>query len=367
MLAIRKAKSLFTVVLTITCGAVCAAEGAVDIGVELKSNSYVKVMENAGPLAGTWSLKGITAWNGAKQVAFTCVSNRPYASATNGGGAMPNGNYVHQLSVFNQWDGVQTRSYRVMIAQPVGDSSIYARITAVTVSKEGVNLVDYPDPRDFKDDSSKISASYTDDGTISDFPITKLRLVRQTGYVESKGDDGACVNTGVYPGRETRIELDFELTGEWKLNDDLFGSYGENKNHTTYGEYPNTRCYVGSKTETFDPANAYISYNFSRESCTADTKYQGRNAVKVDGERHCIVVDFTENNINGKRSFEYWTDGVCNYTDDLYEPYAKKSPFPLSKDRPGSSRVFGTILRNAGKAYRCLPVSARRFPGNVPV
>ena len=340
MLTIRTAKFLFAAVLATTCGAVCAAEGAVDIGVELKSKSYVKVMENAGPLAGTWSLKGITAWNGAKQVAFTCVSNRPYASATNGGGAMPNGNYVHQLSVFNQWDGVRTRSYRVMIAQPVGDSSIYARITAVTVSQEGVNLVDYPDPRDFKDDSSKISASYTDDGTISDFPITKLRLVRQAGYVESKGDDGACVNTGVYPGRETRIELDFELTGEWKLNDDLFGSYGENKNHTTYGEYPNTRCYVGSKTETFDPANAYISYNFSRESCTADTKYQGRNAVKVDGERHCIVVDFTENNINGKRSFEYWTDGVCNYTDDLYEPYAKKSPFPLS--------IFGYNYKNSG-------------------
>ena len=73
----------------------------------LNSASYVKVMENTGPLAGTWTLTGITAWNGAAQVAFTCVSNRPYAAAYSASaqGALPAGNYVHQLSVFNQWDG----------------------------------------------------------------------------------------------------------------------------------------------------------------------------------------------------------------------------------------------------------------------
>lgn len=340
MLTMRKIAAVFAATAsTVLCASSYGADVR-EIDVSLVSTKYVKIMENTGPLAGTWSLEGITAWNGAAQVAFACTSNRPYASATNGGGAMPAGSYVHQLSVFNQWDGQRTRSYRVMIAQPVGGNDIYARITAVTISKEGVNLVDCPDPRNFEEDSTKIEASYIAEADIAKFSVTKLRLARQTGYVESKGDDGACVNTGVYPGRETRIELDFELTGEWKLNDDLFGSYGENKNHATYGEYPNTRCYVGSKTATFDPANAYISYNFSRESCTADTKYQGRNAVKVDGERHCIVVDFTENNINGKRSFEYWTDGVCNYTDDLYEPYAKKSPFPLS--------IFGYNFKNSG-------------------
>ena len=69
----------------------------------LNSASYVKVMENSGPLAGTWSLVGITAWNGTAQVPFTCVSNRPYASATMTAadaarGDMPTGNYVHQVS-----------------------------------------------------------------------------------------------------------------------------------------------------------------------------------------------------------------------------------------------------------------------------
>ena len=57
----------------------------------LNSASYVKVMENSGPLAGTWTLTGITAWNGAAQVAFSCVSNRPYAAANaaSAQGAMP--------------------------------------------------------------------------------------------------------------------------------------------------------------------------------------------------------------------------------------------------------------------------------------
>ena len=155
------------------------AYGGDQIAVSLNSIAYTRVLENAGPLAGRWSLSGITAWNGMEQTAFACVSNRLYASDTMALGdarlgAMPAGSYVHQLSVFNQWDGSRTRSYRVQIAQPVGDNDIYARVVAVTVSQEGVNLVDYPDPRDFKDDSTKISASYCAVADIAHLPVSGL-------------------------------------------------------------------------------------------------------------------------------------------------------------------------------------------------
>jgi len=167
----------------------------------LNSASYVKVMENTGPLAGTWTLTGITAWNGAAQVAFACVSNRPYAAAYSASalGAMPAGNYVHQLSVFNQWDGSRTRSYRVQLAQPVGGNDIYARVTAVTVSQEGVNLVDYPDIRDFEDDATKIAASYTAASDLADFPVTKLKFKKQGGYLESRAMPSSTFATA--PGR----------------------------------------------------------------------------------------------------------------------------------------------------------------------
>ena len=195
----------------------------------LNSAAYVKVMESSGPLAGTWSLVGITAWNGAAQVAFSVVSNRPYASGTlNSGdarlGEMPAGNYVHQLSVFNQWDGSRTRSYRVQLAQPVGGNDIYARVTAVTVSQEGVNLMDCPDPRELASDTSKIAASHTAAADIADFPVTKLKFKKQTGYLESEGD--AFISLGHCAGPNTRIEVDFELT-EVTVGKIPFGSYGD--------------------------------------------------------------------------------------------------------------------------------------------
>ena len=282
----------------------------------LNSASYVKVMENTGPLAGTWTLTGITAWNGAAQVAFTCVSNRPYAAAYSASaqGALPAGNYVHQLSVFNQWDGSRTRSYRVQLAQPVGGNDIYARVTAVTVSQEGVNLVDYPDIRDFKDDATKIAASYIAASDLANFPVTKLKFKKQTGYIQSNGARDACVNTGYYPGPNTRVEFDFEFTG-LDQGAEPFGSWNDASNVGLY-------CYLGSSS-SFD-TNPQLSYRLS--SATTGNG-QSSNAYRVEiNHRYCVVVDFSST----AGSFEVWTGGVRGLKNTLAAPNAARSRFPMS-------------------------------------
>jgi len=284
----------------------------------LNSTSYVKVMENSGPLAGTWTLTGITAWNGAAQVAFTCVSNRPYASGTlNSGdarlGEMPAGNYVQQLSVFNQWDGSRTRSYRVQLAQPVGGNDIYARVTAVTVSQEGENLVDYPDLRELSGDASKVEASHADNANLANFPVTKLKFKKQSGYVSSNGDGGMSVNTGVFAGPNTRIELDFQFT-EIENGRHLFGFWGDDTSS------PCCDCYIGADTV----GNRYFTFICSKEAM--DGTQQATNLAGADLGRHCVVVDFSE----GNRVAEVWTDGVLDGSFSLSAPSTLKSPYPLT-------------------------------------
>ena len=348
------AASLATAMLTTSASAFAPAIGGGEIDVSLDSTAYVKVLDESGPLAGTWSLNGITAYNGTAQVAFAAVSNRPYASDTMASadafrGEMPIGKYVHQLSVFNQWDGSRTRSYRVMIAQPVGGNDIYARIAAVTVSQEGVNLVDCPDPRILKDDVTKIAASYTASADIANFPVTKLTFKRQNGYVASNGDGGMSVNTGVFAGPNTRIELDFQFT-EIESGRHLFGFWGNDTSS------PCCDCYIGTDNQ----GNRYFTFICSKAAM--DGTQQAFNLAGADLGRHCAVVDFTE----GKRVAEVWTDGVLDSRFSLSAPSAWKSPYPLtffqrnyqangllaegntSKMRVYGFRVYedGTLVRN---------------------
>ena len=283
----------------------------------LHSASYVKVMENSGPLAGTWSLVGITAWNGAEQVAFTCVSNRPYAAANaaSAQGAMPAGNYVHQLSVFNQWDGSRTHSYRVQLAQPVGGNDIYARVTAVTVSQEGVNLVDCPDPRELASDTSKIAASYTAASELANFPVTKLKFKKQSGYLESEGD--AFISLGHCAGPNTRIEVDFELT-EVTVGKIPFGSYGDSSTGN-----PQFELFISYSSQS-DTRPRY-SWRFSG----ANFALQTMNCDLADCDRHVISFDATTRT---------YTSGSYTYTFD--NPMLnKKSACPLS--------VFGRSVNSA--------------------
>jgi len=331
----------------------------------LNSASYVKVMENTGPLAGTWTLTGITAWNGAAQVAFACVSNRPYAAAysSSAQGALPAGNYVQQLSVFNQWDGSRTRSYRVQLAQPVGGNDIYARVTAVTVSQEGINLVDYPDIRDFKDDATKIAASYTDAADIDGFPITKLVFKKQSGYLESEGD--AFISLGHCAGPNTRIEVDFELT-EIKFGTMPFGSYGD----STTGN-PLFELFI-SYSSTADQRLKY-SWEFS----DAGGARQSMNCDLADYDRHVIAFDAPTMTYTSRKNGEF----VSTYPFENMQLLAKTSSVPMSvfgrgtrkyasaaADFGGATKmkVYGVNIYESGKLVKCfVPCMRGGIPGLV--
>ena len=275
--------------------ATARAANVSEIAVSLNSSAYVKVAE--GMLKDTLSLSGITAYNGMAQVDFVCVSNRPYATTTSAVSGLPAGSYVHQLSVFNNWDGSRTRSYRVQLAQPDGTTDIYARIPCVTVSQEGVNLVDYPDIRDFKDDSSKIAGSYTDDATIAGFPVTKLRLRRiDAPYIESDGTSG--ISTGYRMNGTSRLEVDFAIpdvsdTSEWN-ECRIFGT-----DNSTYEPTLQTCLYA---TYTASNGNKFFRLRAKTSSSSQFAKYRSG----VDTDRHTAIFDLP----NAKMVF--MTDGVTN-------------------------------------------------------
>ena len=263
--------------------------GGGDVAVELNSAAYKKVMEDAGPLAGNWSLPGIVAWNGAEQVAYSVVSNRPYDSGTLAAGSaecgeMPLGPYVCRLSVFNHWSGERTYSYRMMVAQPVGSYDIYARVTAVTISAAGVNLVNHPDIRKLVG-TEAIEFAYTKDDPddLARFPVSRLRFKQQNGYIESDGNLGFC--TGYYVGPNTKLELDFALTSiaaeeEGKC---LMAIESPNDTGSSYATtLPRFLFYVGKVDEK-------LRLTFKGSKANGDV--QGYNFYDADLDRHTVVID----------------------------------------------------------------------------
>ena len=270
-------------------------------------------------------------------------------------GDMPTGNYVHQVSVFNQWDGLRTRSYRVQIAQPVGGNDIYARILAVTVSQPGVNLMDHPDIREIRTDSSKIEyycSTSENKEDIANFPVTALRLVRQSGYVESEGD--AFISLGHCAGPNTRIEVDMQLT-EVKLGPCPFGSWGD-----------------GSSNPLFE---LYMSHSgdevlkYSWEYSGADGVRKAMNCNVADLNRHVIAFDATTRK---------YTSGSYTYTF-AEQMLDKTSTVPMSVFGRGTSsaatqaghfggaakmKVYGVNIYESGTLVKCfVPCISSDIPG----
>ena len=269
--------------------ALSSVAGYDDVEVSLNSAAYTKVMESAGPLAGNWSLQCITAWNGAEQTSFSVVSNRQYDSGTlydvsAERGEMPIGPYVCRLSVFNHWSGERTYSYRVMVAQPVGDYDIYARVTAVTISAEGVNLVNHPDIRQLAG-TDAIAYSYTKDNPddLARFPVSRLKFRRQNGYIESDGN--LEFNTGYCVGPNTKLELDFQLTSLAATDEGkcLMAIESPNDTGSSYATtLPRFLCYVGRVDDKLR-----LTFKGSK----ADGGAQGYNLYDADLNRHTMIID----------------------------------------------------------------------------
>ena len=352
--------ALAAATLSMPFAALASANYGGETAVSLDSTAYVKVMEDAGPLAGRWSLKGITAWNGAEQASFACVSNRPYASATMTAadaarGDMPTGNYVHQVSVFNQWDGLRTRSYRVQIAQPVGGNDIYARILAVTVSQPGVNLMDHPDIREIRTDSSKIEyycSTSENKADIANFPVTKLRLVRQYGYVESEGD--AFISLGHCAGPNTRIEVDMQLT-EVKLGTCPFGSWGD-----------------GSSNPLFE---LYMSHSgdevlkYSWEYSGADGVRKAMNCNVADLNRHVIAFDATTRKYTSGSYTYTFAEQMLDKTSTVPMSVFGRGTLPVATQAShfggaAKMKVFGVNIYESGTLVKCfVPCISSGIPG----
>lgn len=275
---------LLKTAMIVTAGTTLAAHAETDIAVTL-TTSYAKVAESAGPITGL-SLSGITAFNGTGQVEFACVSNRPYAAATADSaiGQLPAGNYVHQLSVFNCWDGTRTRSYRVQIAQPVGSTDIYAYCPCFTISQPGVNLVDNPDIRNLNGDASKIAASYTATTGLADQlaanPVTALKLTT-VPYVESDGTSG--IDTGYRMKPNSRLEVDFAALDGIAASARVFGA-----DYNTPALKTACNLYVSTSGENL----VFGTGSTEKGWKTTWMKNGAGNYIECDRMRHVAVIDF---------------------------------------------------------------------------
>lgn len=320
--------------------AICAAfaadtRAATDIAVTL-TTSYAKVADSAGPITGL-TLSGLTAFDGTEQVAFTCVSNRPYAAYTapSAIGELPAGDYVTQLSVFNCWDGTRTRSYRVQISQPAGSTDIYAYCPCFTVSQPGVNLVDYPDIRDLRADTSKIAASYTGSDLAAQLaanPITAL-TISAVPYVESAGTSG--IDTGYRMKPTTRLEVDFAALDGNVTSARIFGA---DYSHTAV----KTAC------------NLYISISGSAGYFVFGTGSAGKgwnatwmkdssgNYIALDTARHVAVIDLH----GGVLRYDTAAGESISYADPAAGTYTDEATQSISLfARRDGSNVYGGMSK----------------------
>ena len=266
--------------------AAAAVENVANVAVALSGGTYVKVLADAGALKEL-SLTGITAWNGAAQVAFACVSNRPCASSSATQPGLPSGEFVYQLSVFNAWSGTRTYSYRVQLAQPTGTEDLYARVTAVTISKEGVNLVDHPDIRNIMNERALIEYTYTSaDAELANYSVSALKL-SAAPYIESLGTSG--ISTGYrMKGGISRVEVDFALTTV-EPSKYIFGA-----SSSLEGVFQ-TFYYL-----TADPGFKFGVRPKSPAGENEDYLLVVNNAGTSDTERHVAIID-----LHNKKHIEY--------------------------------------------------------------
>ena len=210
-------------------------------GVTIDGDSYKKIFADAGTLDDEISLVGFETDEGV----YTVVSNRPYAVTSSAINGIPSGNYSHQMSVGNIWDGATTKSLRLQLAQPDGTGDIYARISAYTTF-EG-NLFNSPDPR------NETGVETTSDATtLAQHAVKRIVLARKgkgfatvrfhgatdlnggavvykvrksnDAFVQSDGT--ARINTGYKMKPGSHIEIDYEYTEFLSDSDRLFGGSG---------------------------------------------------------------------------------------------------------------------------------------------
>ncbi|MBR4612211.1 MAG: hypothetical protein IKO40_05790 [Kiritimatiellae bacterium] len=333
---------LLKTAMIVTAGTTLAAHAETDIAVTL-TTSYAKVAESAGPITGL-SLSGITAFNGTGQVEFACVSNRPYAAATADSaiGQLPAGNYVHQLSVFNCWDGTRTRSYRVQIAQPVGSTDIYAYCPCFTISQPGVNLVDYPDIRNLNGDASKIAASYTATTGLADQlaanPVTALKLTA-VPYVESAGTSG--IDTGYRMKPNSRLEVDFAALDGIAASARVFGA-----DYNTPALKTACNLYVSTSGENL----VFGTGSTEKGWKTTWMKNGAGNYIECDRMRHVAVIDFhggvLRYDTHGGESVSQIDPAAGTYADESTQSlslFARRSETDLYQ-LPAKARIYGVRI-----------------------
>lgn len=255
-------------------------------GVVLNSSAYKKIFVNAGPLEEL-TLVGFTASDGV----YTVVTNRPYATGSSTPPGLPSGDYIHQLSHGNLYDGTSTKALRVQLAQPVGSNDIYARLTQYAVV--GGNSFNAPKV-------SEETGATTPDA--SNQPVSRLVLARKgkgfatvrfrgttdlnggavvyredgyptgdasDGYIESDGTGN--VNTFFHPEAGTSAEVDFSFTELESSAKRIIGDgwWMEYQHDST----KNWSLYVGSASAVRDKTTG--------------------NAVKADTARHVVAWDDT--------------------------------------------------------------------------
>ena len=141
-------------------------------GTTIDSDSYVKIFDDVGTFDGALRLVGFSTADGD----YTITSNRLHVSTTTGSaiGELPAGSYVHQVSSGARYDGTETKSIRVMLAQPSGSKALYARITAVTTATG--DYTDAEDLRSYLETHPGVGTSSTDAADLAANAVTRIQV-----------------------------------------------------------------------------------------------------------------------------------------------------------------------------------------------
>ena len=170
----RFAASCLTLFAAVAIGLPSFAENATYTwtasGSGIGSSSYVKIFDDVGAFNGRLRLAGFSTADGE----YTITSNRVHVLGTSSAnGELPAGAFTYQMSCGARFDGAETKSIRVQLAQPANSNALYARITAIATA-DGDHM-DVPDLRvAINDDHTVVGIASTDAAELLANAVTSI-------------------------------------------------------------------------------------------------------------------------------------------------------------------------------------------------
>ena len=111
--------------------------------------------------------------------------------------------------------------------------------------------------------------------------VAATSAIAEDAYIESNGSQ--FINTGYYPSRKTKIEVDFQLVNAVSAKDCIFGNYGSTFSVLLYANPPNTYFQFCGKDGNWSALSTGVSIDTARHTMVIDIPKKKGTMSAPDG------------------------------------------------------------------------------------